>query len=287
VPTAQRPTDTDALAAIDDATPALGSPILVDPAAEAVGLAEQEAQRTAEADARRELELQRQRDAEAAERRLAEVARQAEQEAQRKREAEEAARREREIAEAKEAERATRRQREAEAAALAAREAEQRRLATAAAARPNLRVFVEADVDDRAGLGGFTPSTYGNRLKAELGLAAQEALGAAAVATGDDNLPFRQLLRQGRDGLDQICRQAGSARVLLADVTIEAAGFSAIDSAYWPQLQIVAANCDNGRVQRSRKQRLEPHRLDRFGFQQNFAERAREFISSQGYFLAP
>ena len=244
------------------------------------GLAGQEEQQKADAEAQRQAELQRQHEEAAAERRRAE--------AELQRQAEQAARREREAAAAREAERAARRQREAEvAAAREAELAEQRRRTAEATAKPGLRVFVEADVDDRAGLGRFSRASYASELKQELGAVASELLGAAALATGDDNLPFRELLRQGRDGVDQLCRQAGSARVLLADVTIEAAGFSSVDSAYWPHLQIVAANCESGLTQRSRRQRLEPHRLDRFGFQRHFAEVAREFISSQEYFLRP
>ncbi|MCB1772927.1 MAG: hypothetical protein KDI88_04875 [Gammaproteobacteria bacterium] len=249
--------------------------------------AAEKAARLAEQGALQQAEMQRQREAEAEQRRQAEQQRQAELEAQQRREAELAARREREAAVAREAERAARRQREAEAAAAAARAAEAEEQRRLAAAKPQLRVFVEADVDERAGLGGFTTAAYGKRLKIELGLAVQEILGPAAVVTDDENLAFRELVRQGRDGLDRVCSQAGSARVLLADVTIEAAGFSAVDSAYWPQLRMIALNCENGLTQRTPKQRLEPHRLDRFGFQRNFSERAREFISSQGYFLAP
>jgi len=283
----QRPGDSDGPAVIDETAAGLDSPIPADAAAEAARLAEQEAQRMAEADARRQVESQRKREAEAVQRRLAEVERQAEQEAQQKREAEETARRERQIAAAREAERAARRQREAEAAA-AAREAElaeQQRLAAEAAEKSKLRAFVEADVDDRAGLGDFTSTGYSAKLKAELILVAQETLGADAVATGGDNMAFRKLIRLGRNGLEQLCEQAGSTRVLLADVVIESAGFSVVDSAYWPQLQMAAIDCDAGSIRRGRKQRLEPHRLDRFGFQQSFSERSREFISSQGYFL--
>jgi len=65
-------------------------------------------------------------------------------------------------------------------------------------------------------------------------------------------------------GLEQRCQQAISTRLLLADVVIEAAGFSVDNSAYRPRLQMVAVNRENGSIQRGRKQRLEPHRLHRF-----------------------
>ena len=53
------------------------------------------------------------------------------------------------------------------------------------------------------------------------------------------------------------------------------------------EVSYIAINCGDGRVHKSPKKRLEPHRLDTFEFQQQFSRRTQEFIASQGYFLKP
>jgi hypothetical protein len=152
---------------------------------------------------------------------------------------------------------------------------------------PNLRVFVQADVHERAGLGDLSADRYAELLKAELTAVAGDYIGREAVQSEDPNMMFRDYLAEGREGLGQICKLAGAQRVLLADVEIAAAGFSSVDSAYWPEVSYIAINCGDGRVHKSAKKRLEPHRLDAFEFQQQFSRRAQEFIASQGYFLKP
>ena len=152
---------------------------------------------------------------------------------------------------------------------------------------PNLRVFVQADVHERAGLGDLSADRYAELLKAEITAVAGDYLGREAVQSEDTNMMFRDYLAEGREGLEQICKLAQAHRVLLADVEIAAAGFSNVDSAYWPEVSYIAINCSDGRVHKSPKKRLEPHRLDTFEFQQQFSRRAQEFIASQGYFLKP
>ncbi len=152
---------------------------------------------------------------------------------------------------------------------------------------PNLRVFVQADVHERAGLGDLSADRYAEQLKVELTAVAGDYLGREAVQGEDPNMKFRDYLAEGREGLEQICMLAQAQRVLLADVEISAAGFSDIDSAYWPEVSYIAINCGDGRVHKSPKKRLEPHRLDTFEFQRQFSRRAQEFIASQGYFLKP
>jgi len=116
---------------------------------------------------------------------------------------------------------------------------------------------------------------------------AEDYLGREAVQSEDPNMMFRDNLAEGREGLEQICKPAQAHRVLLADVEIAAAGFSGVDSAYWPEVSYIAIDCGDGRVHKSPKKRLEPHRLDTFEFQQQFSRRSQEFIASQGYFLKP
>jgi len=152
---------------------------------------------------------------------------------------------------------------------------------------PNLRLFVQADVHERAGLGDLSADRYAELLKVELTAVAGDYLGREAVQDEDANMMFRDYLAEGREGLEQICKLAGAQRVLLADVEIAAAGFSSVDSAYWPEVSYIAINCGDGRVHKSSKKRLEPHRLDTFEFQQQFSRRAQEFIASQAYFLKP
>jgi hypothetical protein len=152
---------------------------------------------------------------------------------------------------------------------------------------PNLRVFVQADVHERAGLADISADRYAELLKVELTTVAGDYLGREAVQGEDTNMTFRDYLAEGREGLEQICELAQAHRVLLADVEIAAAGFSNVDSAYWPEVSYIAINCGDGRVHKSPKKRLEPHRLDTFEFQQQFSRRAQEFIASQGYFLKP
>ena len=133
---------------------------------------------------------------------------------------------------------------------------------------PNLRIFVQADGHERAGLGDLS-------------------VDREAVQGEDPNMKFREYLAEGREGLEQICMRARAQRLLLADVEISAVGFSNVDSAYWPEVSYIAINCGDGRGHKSPKKRLEPHRLDTFEFQQQFSRRSQEFIASQGYFLKP
>ena len=152
---------------------------------------------------------------------------------------------------------------------------------------PNLRVFVEADVDEEAGLGSYSAVEYARKLQAELAAAVRDQLGPGAVPGNDANLAFRDRLAEGRPGIEELCRAARARRMLMADLTVPSAGFSTLPSAYWPEVAFVAVNCVDGRMRQSPKQRLEPHRLDVFDYQQFFARRSKEFISSQGYFLEP
>ena len=154
-------------------------------------------------------------------------------------------------------------------------------------AKPNLMVLVEAEVDERAGLGAYGAEQYAAMLKKELEAAVVGALGGEMVVQGSVNLAFREHLMDGRNGMTALCKQAGANRLLLADVRIPSAGFSTIDSAYWPEVSFMALNCVDGRNHRRPSKRLEPHHQDRFEFQYHFIEKAQAFIASQGYFLKP
>ncbi|MCB1799595.1 MAG: hypothetical protein KDI67_11990 [Gammaproteobacteria bacterium] len=156
-----------------------------------------------------------------------------------------------------------------------------------APAETGLRVLVEADVGDRSGLGRYTAESYASLLKGELETVSSDFLGAAAVQSGAPNLAFRDQLVDGRAGVERLCSQAGVQRVLLADVSIPSGGFSSVASAYWPEVRFTAINCGDGRLHKSSSRRLEPQRADRFEYQKDFAQRAHDFVASQGYFLRP
>lgn len=156
-----------------------------------------------------------------------------------------------------------------------------------APADAGLRVLVEADVGERSGLGKFTAESYATLLKGELETVSSDFLGAAAVQSGAPNLAFREQLADGRAGIDRLCSQARVQRVLLADVSIPSGGFSSVASAYWPEVRFTAINCGDGRLHKSSSRRLEPQRTDRFEYQKDFAQRAHDFVASQGYFLRP
>lgn len=156
-----------------------------------------------------------------------------------------------------------------------------------APADAGLRVLVEADVGERSGLGNFTAESYATLLKGELETVSSDFLGAAAVQSGAPNLAFREQLADGRAGIDRLCSQARVQRVLLADVSIPSGGFSSVASAYWPEVRFTAINCGDGRLHKSSSRRLEPQRTDRFEYQKDFAQRAHDFVASQGYFLRP
>ena len=156
-----------------------------------------------------------------------------------------------------------------------------------APADAGLRVLVEADVGERSGLGKFTAESYATLLKGELETVSSDFLGAAAVQSGAPNLAFREQLADGRAGIDRLCSQARVQRVLLADVSIPSGGFSSVASAYWPEVRFTAINCGDGRLHKSSSRRLEPQRADRFEYQKDFAQRAHDFVASQGYFLRP
>ena len=156
-----------------------------------------------------------------------------------------------------------------------------------APAETGLRVLVEADVGERSGLGKFTAESYATLLKGELETVSSDFLGAAAVQSGAPNLAFRDQLVDGRAGVERLCSQAGVQRVLLADVSIPSGGFSSVASAYWPEVRFTAINCGDGRLHKSSSRRLEPQRTDRFEYQKDFAQRAHDFVASQGYFLRP
>lgn len=159
---------------------------------------------------------------------------------------------------------------------------------TAAPSVANLRVFVQAEVNDRAGLGGYTEERFANLLRSDLERLVVDQLGAEAVQAGGANPAFRkQFAEDPEQARDAICREAGSQRVLLADLTIPSAGFSTVDSAYWPEVVFRAINCNDGRTRHRAKVRLEPHVRDSFPFQHQFAQRAENFLASQGYFLKP
>jgi len=156
-----------------------------------------------------------------------------------------------------------------------------------APAETGLRVLVEADVGDRSGLGRYTAESYASLLKGELETVSSDFLGAAAVQSGAPNLAFRDQLVDGRAGVERLCSQAGVQRVLLVDVSIPSGGFSSVASAYWPEVRFTAINCGDGRLHKSSSRRLEPQRADRFEYQKDFAQRAHDFVASQGYFLRP
>lgn len=158
---------------------------------------------------------------------------------------------------------------------------------TAPAPLPPLRIFVEADVDDEAGLGAYSASQFAGMLRGELAAVAGSYLAPGVVRSGDDNLGFREHLAAGRSGIERLCQQADASRLLLADVTVPSAGFSALPSAYWPQVAFTAINCNDGRVHKRQKKRLEPNRLDNFEYQQHFYQQSESFVASQGYFLKP
>ena len=121
----------------------------------------------------------------------------------------------------------------------------------------------------------------------ELETVSSDFLGAAAVQSGAPNLAFREQLADGRAGIDRLCSQARVQRVLLADVSIPSGGFSSVASAHWPEVRFTAINCGDGRLHKSSSRRLEPQRTDRFEYQKDFAQRAHDFVASQGYFLRP
>ncbi|MCB1724398.1 MAG: hypothetical protein KDJ39_11970 [Gammaproteobacteria bacterium] len=152
---------------------------------------------------------------------------------------------------------------------------------------PELRVLVEAETDARADNDRYTPQQYAGMLREELLTAARERLGAANVAAGDANLPFRDDLADGRAGIERLCERGAARRLLLADIDVPSEGFSTIASAYWPVVVFTAINCGDGRLHKSSERRLEPHRLDAFVYQRDFVDRAQQFVASQAYFLAP
>jgi hypothetical protein len=153
---------------------------------------------------------------------------------------------------------------------------------------PNLKVFVEADVHERAGLSAYSADSYAGVLRRELERVVASHLGGDALQAGGDNLGFREAFAEDPQRAPaEVCEGAGSRRVLLADLTIPSAGFSAVDSAYWPEVAFRAISCGDGRQHRRPKARLEPHRQDGFPFQHHFAERAEGFVASQAYFLQP
>ena len=152
---------------------------------------------------------------------------------------------------------------------------------------PELRILVEAETDHRADTGKYTPAVYAGMLRDELRTVVRDYLGAASVADDVGNAAFGDDLADGRAGVEHLCERAGARRLLLADVEVPSAGFSSIASAYWPEVVFTAINCADGRLHKSTRQRLEPHRLDRFEYQYQFARRAEQFVASQGYFLKP
>ena len=152
-----------------------------------------------------------------------------------------------------------------------------------APAETGLRVLVEADVGDRSGLGRYTAESYASLLKGELETVSSDFLGCCGPerCTQSGVSPAC-----GRPGRRRALVLAGgrTARVLLADVSILPAA-SSVASAYWPEVRFTAINCGDGRLHSSR--RLEPQRADRFEYQKDFAQRAHDFVASQGYFLRP
>jgi hypothetical protein len=101
------------------------------------------------------------------------------------------------------------------------------------------------------------------------------------------NQSFRAELVQGSEGIMAPCREPLTHRLLLADLTVPSAGFSTIESAYWPEVELLAINCEGIRLYKRPRQRLEPHRLDSYPYQKGFAEKSQQFVSSQAYFLKP
>ncbi|MDJ0738764.1 MAG: hypothetical protein QNJ91_03545 [Gammaproteobacteria bacterium] len=158
---------------------------------------------------------------------------------------------------------------------------------TPAPAPPTLRLLVEADNHALAGLDKYTPDEYAELLRAELAASVGGLLGDADAPRDAANLGFRDALNEGRPGVERLCRQAGSERLLLADVTVPSAGFSTIESAYWPEVVFTAINCRDGRLHKTLKKRLEPRNRDRFEYQSGFSEAAQRFVASQAYFLKP
>jgi hypothetical protein len=157
----------------------------------------------------------------------------------------------------------------------------------AAPKEPGLHVFVAADVDYRAGLDAYTAERYAALLQQELFAAAAAYLGPDGLADDVGNRAFREDLAAGGNSIEQLCAQVDGGRILLADLTIPTAGFSTMESAYWPEVELKAINCSGNRLHRKPRQRLEPHHLDRFPYQHRFREMAEQFVASQAYFLKP
>lgn len=155
------------------------------------------------------------------------------------------------------------------------------------AASPRLRILVEAETDADIGLGDYTPEAYAALLQQELLSVASVSLGRENVDVAGANMRFRDDFTAGRAGIERLCERAGAQRLLLADVSIPSDGFSTVASAFWPEARFAAINCVDGRLHKSPRKRIEPHRLDQFEYQQGFAKRAQRFVSSQAYFLRP
>jgi hypothetical protein len=101
------------------------------------------------------------------------------------------------------------------------------------------------------------------------------------------NQSFRAELVHGSEGIIARRREPSPHGLLVADLRVPSADFSTIESAYWPEGELLAVNCEGCRLDKRPRQRLELHRLDSYPHQQGFAGKSQQFVSSQAYFLKP
>jgi hypothetical protein len=146
----------------------------------------------------------------------------------------------------------------------------------AEAPKPRLAVFVDAEVDEREGV---SREDYARRLQQELAQVVREELGLAVADIS--NRAFRKL-----SDPKTLCHEAAQEYLLLAELsTPPDALFDRVPSASWPGARWLAVNCEDGRVRKSSEQRLSPHRQDGVIYQTSFAEKSRDFVARQAYFL--
>lgn len=142
---------------------------------------------------------------------------------------------------------------------------------------PKLWVLVDAEVSEDAGIRGISAEEYSRQLRDRLAHVAAGLFGDAQVSvTGD-----QQVAKAGKQG---VCAASPTPKVILATLSIPTV-FSDIESAYWPDLQVMVINCDDGRFQRSAPKRLTPKRSDQVYFESDFVDITERFLSSRSYFL--
>lgn len=144
---------------------------------------------------------------------------------------------------------------------------------------PGLWVMVDAEVAERAGITGMSREEYSQALRQRLAQLAEDRFGAAHVSRegGQGQIKGREF--------KAACSMTKAPRVLLATVRIPPMDFSSIESAFWPNLELAAVNCKDGRMHSSGAKRLSPQRQDEVFFERDFIANAERFIASQAYFL--